>query len=130
MPLIPEDADDRTIVSLLLARKPHAMEWLYDRWSSLTYSLALSIINNQAEAEKVVLEAYLTLWRRPELALEHYDSLQAYLCALVSCDARLRYLRSSPTTRVRAVTAVASGATHPTTRPSQSLEPAAGLWAD
>lgn len=96
------------IVTLLLAREPRAIEWLYDRYGSLTYTLALSIVHDQMEAEKVVLEAYLTLWHRPELALEHCDSLRAYLCAVVICDPRLRYhLKSRRITGLCTVSAVA-----------------------
>jgi hypothetical protein len=111
---VPRDADDHMIVSLLLAREPSAVELLYDRWSSVTYALALRIVHDPAEAEKVVLEAYMTLWRHPEVALEHYDSLRAYLCALIACDARLRYLRSRPRYHdVRTVCDTPLGAIHP-----------------
>lgn len=95
-PLLPEDADDRKIVAFLVAREPRALELVYDRWAPLTYALALRIVHDAAQAEKVVLEGYLTLWRHPELALLHYDSIRAYLCAVVSCDARLRHLTSRP----------------------------------
>lgn len=93
---MPPDADDQTIAALLAARHPGAMELLYDRWSPLTYTLALRIVRNPTEAEQVVLEAFLTLWRQPELALEHCDDLRAYLCAVVCCDARLRSLKRRP----------------------------------
>jgi hypothetical protein len=95
-PLLPEDADDRKIVAFLVAREPRALELVYDRWAPLTYALALRIVHDAAQAEKVVLEGYLTLWRHPELALLHYDSIRAYLCAVISCDARLRHLTSRP----------------------------------
>jgi RNA polymerase sigma-70 factor (ECF subfamily) len=93
---VSRDADDETLVSLLVAREPRAVELLYERWGPLAYALALRIVHDPAEAEKVVLDAYMTLWRQPEVALEHYDSLRAYLCALIACDARLRYLRCRP----------------------------------
>lgn len=79
--VFPDDMDDPTIVGLLAAREARAMELVYDRWAPLAYGIALRTVHDPAQAEKVVLNAYLTLWRHPELALQHYDSIRAYLCA-------------------------------------------------
>jgi RNA polymerase sigma-70 factor, ECF subfamily len=101
--------DDRMILGLLAARESRAMESVYDRWAPLAYAIALRIVHDPDQAEKVVLEAYLSLWRHPELALQHYDSIRAYLCAVVSCDARLRRLTSRP---LQAVSGGESGSMH------------------
>ncbi len=61
---------------------------------AITYAIALGIAQDPVKAEKVVLEGYLTLWRHPELALQHCNSIRAYLCAVVACGARLRHLTS------------------------------------
>jgi DNA-directed RNA polymerase specialized sigma24 family protein len=92
--LVPEHADELLIVELLAAREPPAMELVYDRWGAITYAIALGIAQDPVKAEKVVLEGYLTLWRHPELALQHCNSIRAYLCAVVACGARLRHLTS------------------------------------
>jgi DNA-directed RNA polymerase specialized sigma24 family protein len=94
--LVPEHADDLLIVEFLAAREPRAMELVYDRWGAITYAIALRIVQDPVKAEKVVLEGYLTLWRHPELALQHCNSIRAYLCAVVACEARLRHLTSRP----------------------------------
>lgn len=117
VPLMPERATDRTIVALLAARDSRAMELAYDRWGPLTYTIALHKMHQQVEAENVVQEAFLQLWRNPELALLHYDSLSA----VVSCDARLRSLKSRPLhadTRIESDSARA--ATEPTIEASGS----------
>jgi DNA-directed RNA polymerase specialized sigma24 family protein len=94
--LVPEHANDVTIIEFLAAREPRAMELVYDRWGATIYAIALRIVGNPAEAEKVVLEGCLTLWRHPELALQHCNSVRAYLCAVVAYQARLRHLTSPP----------------------------------
>lgn len=119
-PVVPNDANDRMIVGLLTARHPGGVELLYDRWSPLTYALALSILRNPAEAEKVVLDAFLTLWHQPERALEHAENLGAYLCTLVSCDARLRSLKcDSRPAFVGKVSVTPQLSRHPAAPPTQ-----------
>ena len=81
---------DAMLVALLVARDPRAMGWVYDRWGQSVYATALRILGDRAAAEEVVLEAHLMLWRHPELALTHHDSLHGYLVEVVSCDARQR----------------------------------------
>lgn len=89
-------ADDRTLVALLAARDPRAMEVVYDRWCQLTYGLALQILEDRSTAEDVVLEVHLGLWRKPHGALDRHDSLRDYLCDMVRREARRRIAGRQP----------------------------------
>jgi DNA-directed RNA polymerase specialized sigma24 family protein len=77
------DADDQAIVLALLAREVRAMELVYDRWSVVLFTMARSVSTNGPDAERLVMEACLELWRRPELALRNHRSLRNYMCTLV-----------------------------------------------
>ncbi len=71
------------ILTLLLARDPMAVELAYDRWAPILYSMEFMITYNKDAAERSLLDAYLEMWRRPELAQSHRGSLLRYLGGLV-----------------------------------------------
>jgi RNA polymerase sigma-70 factor (ECF subfamily) len=54
---------DRECVERLRAGDTRALEELYDRHSDLLYSLAMRIVNRAAEAEDVLQETWLQVWR-------------------------------------------------------------------
>jgi RNA polymerase sigma-70 factor (ECF subfamily) len=54
---------DSQLVELAGSGDPAALEALYDRYGSAAYSLALRILTDQALAEQVVQEVFLSLWR-------------------------------------------------------------------
>ncbi len=47
------------------ARNPESLAKLYDNTSPMLYGLALRILNDPADAEEVVLDVYLEIWRTP-----------------------------------------------------------------
>ncbi len=60
-----EAADDELIASLT-AGDISALEVLYDRYSTLVFSVSLRVLYDRQLAEDVTQEVFLRLWRRPQ----------------------------------------------------------------
>lgn len=56
---------DADLMARLAEGEIEALEELYDRYSTLVYSVALRVLHDHALAEDVVQEVFLRLWRRP-----------------------------------------------------------------
>lgn len=63
-----------------------AMEALYDRYSSLVYSIGLRVLRDASTAEDLLQEIFLQLWRKPE----SFDSSRASLGPWLAVIARNR----------------------------------------
>ncbi len=59
---VPSDA---SLVSAIRSGNEGAMAELYDRYSSIVYSVALRILGDSAAAEDVLQEVFMQLWRSP-----------------------------------------------------------------
>jgi RNA polymerase sigma-70 factor (ECF subfamily) len=81
---------ERDLACLLRLRAgdQRALEELYDRYSPLLYPLALRIVQAPTEAEDVVQEAWLQIWRRAGT----YDALRGTVAAWIVTVARTRAL--------------------------------------
>ncbi len=55
---------DRDLVHRMAAGDESALGALYDRWSSLVYSLVMHLLDDVDEAEEVVEEAFWQAWRQ------------------------------------------------------------------
>ena len=62
------------------------MARLYDRYSSIVYSVALRILGDSGKAEDILQEVFMQLWRRPGI----FDSSRGNLAAWLSVVARNR----------------------------------------
>jgi RNA polymerase sigma-70 factor, ECF subfamily len=58
-----EQADDAALIAAIQGRDVHALETLYDRHRVPAYSLAIRSLGNPTDAEDVVQEAFLSIWR-------------------------------------------------------------------
>jgi RNA polymerase sigma-70 factor (ECF subfamily) len=58
-----DGAGDEELIAAIQGRDVRALELLYDRHRVLAYSLALRSLGNPADAEDVVQEAFLNVWR-------------------------------------------------------------------
>ena len=66
------------------------MEVLYDRYSSLLYSVALRVLGDTGAAEDVLQEVFMQLWRNPGL----FDSSRGNLAPWLAVIARNRAIDS------------------------------------
>jgi RNA polymerase sigma-70 factor (ECF subfamily) len=70
---------DEALVDLLHRGDVQALETLYARHARAVYSLSLKMLGEQAGAEEVVQEAFLKLWRQPELYRSDRGRLSSWL---------------------------------------------------
>jgi RNA polymerase sigma-70 factor (ECF subfamily) len=77
---------DLALVSGIRSGKESAMAQLYDRYSSIVYSVALRVLGDTGAAEDVLQEVFIQLWRNPGL----FDSSRGNLAAWLSVIARNR----------------------------------------
>lgn len=54
---------DDQLIAAIQARDMQALEDLFDRYRALTYSLAYRLLNDAGDAEDVVQESFLNVWR-------------------------------------------------------------------
>lgn len=59
------DVDDAGLMEAIGRGEMHALEDLYDRYSTLVYSVSLRVLRDPQLAEDVVQEVFLRLWRQP-----------------------------------------------------------------
>ena len=60
----------------------HAMGVLYDRYSSIVYSVALRVLGDAGAAEDVLQEVFVQLWRSPGVFDSSRGSLGAWLAVI------------------------------------------------
>ncbi|MBZ5704737.1 MAG: sigma-70 family RNA polymerase sigma factor [Acidobacteriia bacterium] len=77
---------DVTLVSAIRSGDESAMGVLYDRYSSIVYSVALRVLGDTGAAEDVMQEVFMQLWRNPGL----FDSSRGNLGAWLAVIARNR----------------------------------------
>jgi RNA polymerase sigma-70 factor (ECF subfamily) len=75
-------SSDAVLVSAIRAGDESAMGKLYDRYSSIVYGVALRVLEDAGEAEDVLQEVFLQLWRRPALFDASRGSLGAWLAVI------------------------------------------------
>jgi len=58
-----EGADDRALLRAVAARDKEALRQLYTRHSAVLFALALKVLSDRAEAEDVLQEAFVQVWK-------------------------------------------------------------------
>jgi RNA polymerase sigma-70 factor, ECF subfamily len=76
---VPSDA---VLVSAIRSGEQGAMATLYDRYSSIVYSVALRVLADTGAAEDVLQEVFLQLWRKPASFDSSRGSLGAWLAVI------------------------------------------------
>jgi RNA polymerase sigma-70 factor (ECF subfamily) len=84
--------DERQLVEGLRQNDRNALAAIYDRFSALAYGLALKLLSSPPEAEDVVQESFLALWRQAE-RIDPERGLRSYLLSIVHnrCVDRVRH---------------------------------------
>ncbi len=59
----PVQPDDRSLLSAIAGRDKTALRVLYERHAGLLFSLALKILGNRSDAEDVLQETFLQIWK-------------------------------------------------------------------
>ena len=60
---VPREADTSLIIGLL-QREPGAAAALYDRYASRIFGLGLVLLGNKSDAEDLVQDTFLKVWRK------------------------------------------------------------------
>jgi len=77
-----EATNDASLVSAIRAGSNSAMAALYDRYSSIVYSVALRVLGDTGAAEDVLQEVFLQLWRNPGLFDASRGNLAPWLAVI------------------------------------------------
>jgi RNA polymerase sigma-70 factor, ECF subfamily len=73
---------DTALVSAIYAGDQNAMAALYDRYSSVVYSVALRVLGDTGAAEDVQQDVFLQLWRNPGAFDASRGNLGAWLAVI------------------------------------------------
>jgi RNA polymerase sigma-70 factor (ECF subfamily) len=73
---------DATLVTQLRQGDPDALGLIYDRYGAVAYRVALRTLRDEKLAEDAVQEAFLDLWRRPEVYDPARAPLGSWICVL------------------------------------------------
>ncbi len=76
-------ASDVALLRLIGTRDGAALEALYDRHHRVAMGLAMRLLQNRQEAEDVVQEAFLAVWRRASTYREERGSVRNWLLTIV-----------------------------------------------
>jgi RNA polymerase sigma-70 factor, ECF subfamily len=71
--------DDAGLLTRMGQRDENAMEEIFRRYSGAVYSVALRVLHDSAQAEDVLQEVFLQLWRHPVTFVQQRGSLGAWL---------------------------------------------------
>jgi RNA polymerase sigma-70 factor, ECF subfamily len=71
--------DDAESLTRLGQRDENAMEEIFRRYSGPVYSVALRVLHDTGQAEDVLQEVFLQLWRNPDAFVQDRGSLGAWL---------------------------------------------------
>ncbi|WP_228038166.1 sigma-70 family RNA polymerase sigma factor [Nodosilinea sp. LEGE 06152] len=117
-----EPVSDRDLVNSLWAGDTAALATLYDRYSSMVYTLALKMLANPAEAEDLTQEVFVNFWQRRQYNPDR-GSIGSYLATYTRSRAidRLRVSRGRATIlqRFQRITAASSRSANPVDHATQ-----------
>lgn len=75
-------SSDTALVSAMRTGDQSAMGLLYDRYSSIVYSVALRVLGDTGAAEDVLQEVFMQLWRNPAAFDSNRGSLAGWLAVI------------------------------------------------
>jgi RNA polymerase sigma-70 factor (ECF subfamily) len=85
-------ANDASLMDRVLASDQDAMAEIFDRYGSLVYSVALRVLKDPGQAEDVLQEIFVQIWKNPGKFAQGRGSLPAWL-AVVARNRAIDHLR-------------------------------------
>src|SRR5690348_14655233 len=83
---------DSMLISRIRGGDEDALAALHDRYAQVVYSVALRVLGDTTQAEDILQEIFLQLWRKPETFDSNRGSLGAWL-AVIARHRAIDYLR-------------------------------------
>ena len=78
--------DDQALLSAIQSGSQDAMSTFFDRYSKMVYSVALRVLHDSSEAQDVMQEIFIQVWRNPRA----YDAARGSLAGWLVVVARNR----------------------------------------
>jgi RNA polymerase sigma-70 factor, ECF subfamily len=72
-------AEDAELLGRVERGDPEAMGLLFDRFSAMVYSVALRVLKDSGQAEDVMQDIFIQLWKKPSAFISGRGSLGAWL---------------------------------------------------
>jgi RNA polymerase sigma factor (sigma-70 family) len=70
---------DKELIERIVAKDSKALEALYDKYSSLLYTLIKKIVNNKNKAENILADVFVIIWQKGELFDLNTNNLYTWL---------------------------------------------------
>jgi RNA polymerase sigma-70 factor, ECF subfamily len=100
--------DDSALLTRIGQRDENAMEDLFRRYSGVVYSVALRVLHDSGQAEDVLQEVFMQLWRDPTVFVQQRGSLGGWLVVVARNRAIDLLRRRKPTDSVEDVVLASS----------------------
>jgi RNA polymerase sigma-70 factor (ECF subfamily) len=94
------DVADRGVLGRIVDGELHALDELYERYKTMSYSIAYRITNDATLAEDVVQDAFLGAWRNAARYVVGRGSVKTWLMSIVHHRAIDAVRRRRPTTEL------------------------------
>src|SRR6266545_6824926 len=94
------DEADRAALARIAGGELAALEYLYDRYKTMAYSIAYRITSDATLAEDVVQDAFLGAWRNAARYVEGRGSVKTWLLSIVHHRAIDALRRRRPTSEL------------------------------
>ncbi|AXC11100.1 RNA polymerase sigma-70 factor [Acidisarcina polymorpha] len=101
-------AEDAALLALVGQGDQQAMASLFDRYSGIVYSVALRVLKDTGQAEDVMQEIFIQVWKKPSAFVSGRGSLGAWLVVVARNRAIDSLRRRRPTDSVDDVVLAAS----------------------
>jgi RNA polymerase sigma-70 factor, ECF subfamily len=107
-PLATKAAEDAALLVKVAQGDQQAMGLLFDRYSGLVYSVALRVLKDTGQAEDVMQDIFIQIWKKPSAFISGRGSLAAWLLVVARNRAIDSLRRRRPTDPVEDVVLAAS----------------------
>jgi len=101
-------AGDAALLARLQAGDQQAMASLFDRYSGIVYSVAFRVLQDSAQAEDVMQDIFIQIWKKPGAFVSGRGTLGAWLAVVARNRAIDALRRRRPTDSVEDVVLAAS----------------------